>query len=347
MRNSAARLPAAALLITLLAFGAACSKAPGDGAIADSVKARMFSDPQLKSSSLDVSVSQGEVTLRGEVPSESVRYEAFRLAAETPGVTKVHDQMTVKAAAAPPPEPAPAPTPAPAPVRRAAQRFAPAPAPAREVAPPPPVAPAENPVPAPAPAPAPVVPAAPPEPQPRVVLVPAGTSLIIRMIDSVDSEKDRTGEVFRASLDEPLMVGGDVVAPAGTDVYVKLVEAKSAGRLAGRSELRLELVRMVLQGKSYPLDSTTYEQVGTSRGKRTAATVGGGAAVGAIIGAIAGGGKGAAIGAGVGAGAGTAIQVLTKGQQVRIPSETRLDFRLEIPVEVSYLPEKNESRRSR
>ena len=102
---------------------------------------------------------------------------------------------------------------------------------------------------------------------------------------------------------------------------------------------------MQIQGKSYVLETTAHEQVGTSRGKRTAATIGGGAAIGAAIGAIAGGGKGAGIGAAVGAGSGTVVQAVTKGKQVRIPSETKLDFRLEQPVEVTYLPEKNRSRR--
>jgi hypothetical protein len=165
------------------------------------------------------------------------------------------------------------------------------------------------------------------------------------MIDSIDSSINHTGEVFRASLDAPIVADNEVVVPAGTDVFVKLVQVKSAGRLAGRSELGLELIRMQFQGKSYALASNEYEQTGKSRGKRTAETIGAGAAIGAAIGAIAGGGKGAAIGAGVGGATGTGIQVATKGQQVKIPSETKLDFRLEQPVEVTYFPEKNRSRR--
>jgi outer membrane lipoprotein SlyB len=110
--------------------------------------------------------------------------------------------------------------------------------------------------------------------------------------------------------------------------------------MTGKSELRLELVRLDFQGKSYPLVSSTYEQAGSSRGKRTAATVGGGAALGALIGAIAGGGKGAAIGAGVGGAGGAVYQGATKGQQVKIPSETKLDFRLEQPCTLTYMPRK-------
>jgi hypothetical protein len=167
------------------------------------------------------------------------------------------------------------------------------------------------------------------------------------MIDSIDSEINHTGEVFHASLDAPLVMDNEIVVPTGTDVYVKLVEARSAGHISGRSELGLELVRMQFQSKSYVLESTEYKQVGASRGKRTAETIGGGAAIGAVIGAIAGGGKGAAIGAGVGAGSGTVLQAATRGKQIKIPSETKLEFRLQQPVEVRYFPEKNKSRRER
>jgi len=114
--------------------------------------------------------------------------------------------------------------------------------------------------------------------------------------------------------------------------------------MTGRSELTLALINVVFQGKTYNVTSSDVKQSGASRGKRTAATVGGGAALGALIGAIAGGGKGAAIGAGVGAGAGTGVQVFTKGQQVKIPSETRLDFTLQSPFEVTYIPGKRSKR---
>lgn len=163
------------------------------------------------------------------------------------------------------------------------------------------------------------------------------------MIDGVDSSINHTGEQFHASLDAPIVINDQVIVPKGADIYVRLVQASSAGHMSGRSELRLELVRMDFQGKSYPLVSSTYEQAGSSRGKRTAATVGGGAALGALIGAIAGGGKGAAIGAGVGAGGGAVYQGATKGKQVKIPSETKLDFRLEQPCTITYMPRKQNS----
>ncbi len=182
-------------------------------------------------------------------------------------------------------------------------------------------------------------PAPPPPPEPTQVEVPAGTTVAIRMIDGVDSSVNQPGEIFHASLDVPLVVGNQVAVPKGADVYVRLVTATSAGRMTGKSELRLELVKLEFQGQSYPLVSSTYTQSGSSRGKNTAEKVGGGAILGTLIGAIAGGGKGAAIGAGVGAAGGGVYQAATHGQQVKIPSETKLDFKLEHPVTVTEMPQ--------
>jgi len=167
------------------------------------------------------------------------------------------------------------------------------------------------------------------------VTIPAGQSILVRMIDSVDSSKNHVGDIFHASLETDVTVNGMLVARKGTDVYGRLAEAKEAGHIAGSSELQLELTRMVIDGRDYPVVSSDYTLQGKGRGKNTAEKVGGGAALGAIIGAIAGGGKGAAIGAGVGAGAGGAVQVLTRGQQVKVPSETLLEFRLQQPVTVA------------
>jgi hypothetical protein len=166
------------------------------------------------------------------------------------------------------------------------------------------------------------------------VTIPAGQPILVRMIDSVDSSKNHVGDIFHASIETDLTVNGALVARKGTDVYGRLAEAKEAGHIAGSSELQLELTRMVIDGRDYPVVSSDYTLQGKGRGKNTAEKVGGGAALGAIIGAIAGGGKGAAIGAGVGAGAGGAVQVLTRGQQVKVPSETLLEFRLQQPATV-------------
>jgi len=195
--------------------------------------------------------------------------------------------------------------------------------------------------PAPAPAPAPVVRQSQPATQtastsgPQAdVLVPAGTHLVVRMIDGIDSNQNRVGDTFQASLEEPLIVDSTQVAPKGTSVYGRLEQVKSAGRIQGKSELRLVLTGIVLNGSTHSIMTGDYTVQGSSRGKQTAERAGIGAGLGAIIGAIAGGGKGAAIGAGVGAGAGTAVQVMTHGQQVHVPSETVLNFTLEQPVQL-------------
>src|SRR2546427_6161481 len=167
------------------------------------------------------------------------------------------------------------------------------------------------------------------------VTILAGESLLVRMIDGVDSSKNHVGDVFHASLETDLTVGNSVVARKGTDVYGRLAEAKEAGHIAGSAELQLELTRIVIDGKDYPVVSSDYTLQGNGRASNTAKKVGGGAVAGAIIGAIAGGGKGAAIGAGVGSAAGAGVQVFTRGQQVKVPSETLLEFRLQQPVTVA------------
>ena len=196
-------------------------------------------------------------------------------------------------------------------------------------APPPPA-----PIPARSLAPAPVAQAQ-PIPAGGTITIPAGQSILVRMIDGVDSSKNHVGDIFHASLETDLTVNNSLVARKGTDVYGRLAEAKEAGHISGSSELQLELTRMVIDGHDYPLVSSDYTLQGKGRGSNTAKKVGGGAALGAIIGAVAGGGKGAAIGAGVGAGAGGAVQVLTRGQQVKVPSETLLEFRLQQPAMVA------------
>jgi hypothetical protein len=174
-----------------------------------------------------------------------------------------------------------------------------------------------------------------PMPAGGTVTIPAGQSILVRMIDGVDSAKNHVGDIFHASLETDLTINNGLVARKGTDVYGRLAEAKEAGHISGSSELQLELTRMVIDGRDYPLVSSDYTLQGKGRGSNTAKKVGGGAALGAIIGAVAGGGKGAAIGAGVGAGAGGAVQVLTRGQQVKVPSETLLEFRLQQPATVA------------
>jgi hypothetical protein len=342
------------------AMSVSCNNKPSDETIATDIKAKMFSEPSLKSAVVTVTARDGVVTISGTVPDDAAREAARRIASQTPGVKQIIDETSMSM-------PAPAgsapnetaqnlaprstkPTPAPArssllpknrPAHLSAQE---APAPQEpsspkaptpsEVGPPAVAAKPEMPKP----------PPPPPPPQPITVTIPAGTIVSVRTIDSIDSQTSRTGERFRGSLDSPIVVGNSVVVPKGLNVNLKLVNASSAGHIQGRSELTVSLESFTYQGKTYQLATSDVEEKGGSRGKRSAAVIGGGAVLGAIIGGIAGGGKGAAIGAAAGGGGGAAVQVLTKGQQVKIPAETRLDFTLHDPVDITYLPSKRSSR---
>jgi hypothetical protein len=343
------------LLALAICFVVSCNHQPTDEAITTQIKAKMFSEPGLKAASLNVTAKNGIVTLSGELPDETARLEARTIASQTPGVKQVIDSTTVPSPAATvapiPPSPAePAPVP-PEPVRKKVEpksRTKAIPAtpasdesasaassePAQPAAPP--AAPAD-----PTPAAAPAPPPPPPPPQPITVTVPEGSIVTVRTIDAIDSANSSTGQAFRASLDAPVVVNDRVVLPRGLDVKLKLVQASSAGKFSGRSELTVSLDTITYQGKTYALETSDVQQQGASRGKRSAAVIGGGTVLGALIGGLAGGGKGAAIGAGVGAGGGTAVQAATKGQQVKIPSETRLDFTLHNAVPVTYIPPKH------
>lgn len=167
------------------------------------------------------------------------------------------------------------------------------------------------------------------------VTIPAGTRISVRTIESIDSAKNDVGDRFQASLEESLIVDGVVVVAKGADVYGRLAESKESGTFSGRSQLRLELTGIVVNGQTIPLVTGEYELTGKSRGASTAKRTIGGAAVGSLIGALAGGGQGAAIGAGVGAGVGVGSETVTKGDQVKVPSETLIDFTLQQEVSIT------------
>jgi len=165
--------------------------------------------------------------------------------------------------------------------------------------------------------------------------IPTGSKIVIRMIDSVNSETNKLGDTFVAVLEEPISQGGVEVIPRGADVRGRIAKIDDAGRLKGSAQLGLELTQIIVNGIPYSVTTSEYNEVGEGRGKETAKRAGIGAGIGAAIGAIAGGGKGAAIGAGVGGGGATAIQVLTKGEKLNIPSETKLEFTLRSPLVVA------------
>jgi hypothetical protein len=162
----------------------------------------------------------------------------------------------------------------------------------------------------------------------------AGTNFVIRLIDAVDSKTATPGQSFAASMDQPVVVNGQTVIPRGANAVMRLVNTTPSGTFTGRTELALALISVKVNDKYVPINTQTVTRVSDARGAQTAKVVGGAAAVGAIIGAIAGGGKGAAIGAGAGGAAGAGAQVITKGERVKIPSETRLTFTLENPVTI-------------
>ena len=232
----------------------------------------------------------------------------------------VRDVVSLSRDPAPAPAPAAAPTTAPAPA---------APAPVAPAKAPGAAAPADLPdAPAPAPPAAPVV--APVDPS--KITVQLGSHILVRMIDGVDSERNRVGDHFRASLETNLEQDGYILARRGTEVYGELTTVQGAGRLAGHAELRLQLTGIRVGDSLVPLVTGDYDVAGKGRGGNTAKKAAGGAVLGAIIGALAGGGRGAAIGAGVGAGAGATVNIITKGDKVKIPSETILDFRIDGPL---------------
>jgi hypothetical protein len=165
--------------------------------------------------------------------------------------------------------------------------------------------------------------------------VPTGSKIVIRMIDSINSETNKIGETFTAVLEEPISRDGLEIIPKGADVRGRIANIEEAGRLKGSAQLGLELTQIFVNGIPYSLTTSEYSEVGQGRGTQTAKRAALGAGLGAAIGAIAGGGKGAAIGAGVGGGGATAVQVMTKGEKLNIPSETKLEFTLRAPLVVA------------
>lgn len=330
---------AAIIAPMLLAFAGlvSCSHQRPDPAITADVQAKIQQDTALAATSITVQSNSGVVVLSGNVASDVARVTAENDARQIQGVKGVVNNLQVQTAAAATPAAAMAaqsqPTrtkPSPAkPTRRAVT--SPAPSPAA--------------VPSAATSPIAVQPETPPSlpPAPVEITIPEGTKLTIRLIDPVDTAKNKEGDTFRASLDVPILIQEKVAIPKNADVTARLVSAKSAGRFAGSSSVVLVLHTISVGGKTYAVQTGEFTKQAASRSGRTAKVVGGGAAVGAVIGAIAGGGKGAAIGAAAGAGAGTGVQALTKGEQIKLPAETLLEFELKAPVTVTPAAEAAQS----
>jgi hypothetical protein len=312
----------------------ACNRSRNDAQISNDVQQKIAADSNVPTKQISISANQGVVTLSGNVGSDMERIAAANDAAQIDGVRTVVNNLQVapvEQAFSPAAPPAPEPERAyvPAPVKPSPRHRTVS---ARAVAPPPP-APAQSSAPVAAP-PAPVAHAA-PAPPPKPVTIPDGTTLSIRMIDPVDSDRNQIGDRFRATLDTPITINDQVIVPTGADIEGRVAELKTSGHFTGQSQIALELTSVSVNGRRYSITTDQFSREGSSRGKNTAAKVGGGAAVGAILGGIIGGGKGAAIGATVGAGAGTGVQAATKGQQIHIQPEQLLSFRLQSPLTVT------------
>jgi hypothetical protein len=343
----AKNLYAIAILTLALAAGVACSKpAKSDAQISGDVQNQLSSDNQLQGRQVAVQSSNGTVTLTGTVNSDAEKVAASNDASRVEGVKQVLNNLAVaapqQAAAMPAPEQQAAAEPEPTKLRPSAAQPKPRTKPthtssnysanqnsssgstnqsanqtAMNAAP---TAPA-------------ITTPAPPAP-PKKVSIPDGTALSVRLTDPLDSEKNQTGDSFRATLNTPITVDDNVVIPDGADLEGRVVDVKSATHFKGASLLAVELTKVSFGGHSYQIHTNTWQKEGNARGKNTAAKVGGGAALGAIIGGIAGGGKGAAIGTIVGAGAGTGAQAVTHGEQIKLNAEQLMSFTLASPVTV-------------
>jgi len=171
-----------------------------------------------------------------------------------------------------------------------------------------------------------------PEPQP--VVVPAGTTLTVRLGNSVGSKISSPGDSFSATLASAVTVDGNTVIPAGAKARGTVVDAKPLGRFKGGALLEVRLTSITVNGTAQRIETSAVSRTQKGKGKRTAVLAGGGTALGAIVGGLAGGGKGAAIGAAAGAGAGTGGAAFTGNKNIVLPAESVLSFRLRSPLEV-------------
>jgi hypothetical protein len=358
------------VMALLLGVGIGCGRKHDDAKISSEIQGKFSQDSGLSAKQLTVQADRGVVTLGGTVDNEAQREAASRQAASVAGVREVVNNLQVgnapaaAALTAPPATRASSTAPTERTTRgmgrksrkprrpedsdadhgpvidsnndsnsnqmRADNNSASDPPPSISEA-------ASNNA-------APVQTAPPPPPTPKRLIIDQGTQLAVRLIDSIDSEKNQSGDTFRATLNAPLSSDGEQAVPAGTEVKGHLVDVKSAGKFAGQSVVVLQLDSLSSGGKIYSLQTDQYRKEGKSRGKNTAEKVGGGAIVGGIIGAIAGGGKGAAIGTAAGAGVGTGAQAASKSQQIKLPSETVLNFTLQAPITVVQAPSPDANR---
>jgi hypothetical protein len=330
-------LAATALTIAFGFAGCKSSAPPTDDAgLTAALQTRIAGDSALSNEPIQSSVQKQVATLNGTVSSEAARSLAAADAAQVPGVRTVVNNLSVQSpapavAAAPPPSAPPVLPPPPAPVvpkpkQPAAikQKSAPVVRQSAPTEPPPPQVADATPPPARQPPP----PPPPPRPAFRNITLAPGTTLPIRITQTLDSATTQQGETFTGTVAADIVSDGVVVIRTGTPVSGRVVAVQEAAHYKGSSLLTVELTSIDRHGEKIAINTEPYSVQGKGRGKNTAEKVGGGAAVGAILGGILGGGKGAAIGAAAGGGVGAGANTITRGQQVQITSETLIRFNL-------------------
>jgi hypothetical protein len=166
----------------------------------------------------------------------------------------------------------------------------------------------------------------------RVVEIPMGTVLEVRVDEALSTRTDRAGDKFHGTLDEPVEVGGREVLSRGARVEGHVTTSRPSGRLKGRAVIGITLDSVEYRGRRVPVETTLDSRASAAHKRRNIEMIGGGAGIGAVIGAIAGGGKGAAIGAGAGAAAGTGVAAATGQLHVDVPAETAFSFKLKTPL---------------
>lgn len=177
---------------------------------------------------------------------------------------------------------------------------------------------------------------------PKILTLPAGTVLPVRLTEEIDTKTAQAGSTFHASTASAVSFAGFTAIPSGTPVTGRIVETKAAGRLSGAALLGVELVSIKLpDGTAVVQDTSLVTQELSSkaqgRGVNTAEKTGGGAALGAVVGALAGGGAGAGIGAASGGALGLGANVFTHGKEIDLKPEQLLQFRTSAPLDVKVM----------
>lgn len=174
----------------------------------------------------------------------------------------------------------------------------------------------------------------PPAPRTREVVLPAGTTLRVKLASDVASDSSRVEDVVRGTLEAPIAIGGEVVVPPGAAVRGTVTAVQRAGKVRGRASIALRFDRLSAHGEDHELRTDPIRRQAPATKKDDAAKIGVGAGFGAAIGAIAGGGKGAAIGSAVGAGAGTGTVMATRGAEVRLEAGSVVTTKMREPIKM-------------